>query len=103
MVVAVVVHGPLAVEQQSVLTHLLGQRAVGAEVEVVAQVGVGVGLDTMLLGAALAVDCKGIESIIAFLFYKHQAILINPTAVSSSISVEKSRNVTTKKLPVILS
>lgn len=50
VVVAVVVDGALAVEQQAVLAVLLGQGAVGAEEEVVAEVRMGIGLLAMLLG-----------------------------------------------------
>lgn len=61
VVVAVVVHGALAVEQQAVLAHLLGEGAVGAEVEVVAEVRVRVGLDAVLLWAALPAHQAGEE------------------------------------------
>lgn len=51
VVVAVVVHRALAVEEQPVLAGLQGQGAVGAEEELVAVLRVGVGLDAVLLGA----------------------------------------------------
>jgi len=51
VVVAVVVHRSLSIEEQSVLTGLQGQGAVGAEEELVAVLRVGVGLHAVLLGA----------------------------------------------------
>lgn len=51
VVVAVVVHGALAVEQQAVLAGLQGEGAVGALEELVAADGVMVQLQAVVLGA----------------------------------------------------
>ena len=50
VVIAVVVHRPLAVEQQPVLAELESQRAVGALVELVAVLGVRVELESFAFG-----------------------------------------------------
>ena len=52
VVVAMIMHGALAVEEQSVLAGLQAQGAVGAEEEGVAVLGVGVGVHAVRIRAA---------------------------------------------------
>lgn len=59
VVVAVIVHGALAVEEQSVLARLQRQRAVGAQEELVTVLRVSVRLDAVLLGALGRRQCGG--------------------------------------------
>lgn len=61
VVVAVIVNGTFAVEQQSVFARFQRQRAVGAQEELVAELGVAVRLDAVLFGAFGGVDggCVG--------------------------------------------
>lgn len=60
VVVAMVVHRALAVEEEAVLAGLQGQGAVGAEEELVAVLRVGVSLDAILFWAFRRAHSQGL-------------------------------------------